>query len=345
MRDITTIRSQSEQEQVRAELAYSETYRFRLWIAVLEESSALGMGFRAFRSHVRRSLKLWSDAGTVFLSFKGGALNLDALTDDDLWGFLGKKDERPQGPKRHIQAQKLAVLDVFFKKQYPALARLFGAEQISNELTANLAMFFTAANQTSNEAKRLAAFEAIEGVYVQKLVQIEPPDKHNAFLDPRYQFIVAVFMFSLDKSSGRCAAHKIELPLRSSFITPEGSHWRSDEFMSHLERFSISETVVYSGIALISKPRFNQAIMQLSCILRDRTTYDPHLAMFVVSGDANIPGRRSGMEWATGGWHIAYDYCGKKLSDMIENEERPGHYTKEMFREIFEFYSRLGLEM
>lgn len=73
-----------KRETIKADLAYDQPYRFKLWLAVVEDSATLGMGFRAYFSHIRSSLDLWEKSGLFFVNAKNQRLNLDVLKADDL---------------------------------------------------------------------------------------------------------------------------------------------------------------------------------------------------------------------------------------------------------------------
>ena len=121
---------------------YSPQYRFRLWIALVDDMDFLGMGYRAYHSHIMRSCQEFQKTGYEFLHPRGFELNLSQLMPDDLYGFLGKSSEHPTGPARNIKVNKFAVLDAFFKVKFPERAAAFKDSTIFESLACVGRMFF-----------------------------------------------------------------------------------------------------------------------------------------------------------------------------------------------------------
>lgn len=223
------IANTDKKEAIKAELSYDQPYRFKLWLAVVEDSTNLGMGFRAYLSHVRSSLAIWEQSDIVFVNSKNQSLNLDALKADDLWGFLGKKDEQPQGPKRHIDASKVAVLDVYMKKRFPALAATFAKSTISPEVAAVLRSFFSGGLSSEPEADFI---EPWSGIYI----SADHLDAQSILRARRIgeipKFVVRAVMFRPSARPEFCVAHKIILPFIPDYMNDGGRNieeWKKYE--------------------------------------------------------------------------------------------------------------------
>ena len=78
------------------------------------ELARLNMGARAYISHIGRTLDALTESGYEFLTPSGGPVITSALTYDDLYGFLGRKKDKPSGPARDLTLPKFHVLDAYF---------------------------------------------------------------------------------------------------------------------------------------------------------------------------------------------------------------------------------------
>lgn len=74
----------STNEIIETRADYTQPYRFQLWVALVEDMSLLGMGYRAYYSHVFECFRSWQSQGISFVNHKGKPLFLDALNADDV---------------------------------------------------------------------------------------------------------------------------------------------------------------------------------------------------------------------------------------------------------------------
>lgn len=334
-----------------AELTYAETYRYRLWLAAVEDSATLGMGFRAYYAHVLASLDLWKKAGTDFLNGRGGPLSPDILKVDDLWGFFGKKEDNPKGPQRRIQDGKLAVLDAYFKKKYPELASSFSKKVITLELSSILRSFYSATddgNFFSADSEDL--LQSICGVY------IKPP-----LIDLRYiraklkdggsvKLTINVIMLSQDAASNNCIVHILYVPLRSEYISEKSMELgKAGELGDVLAHHSPPETVVLSGLGLIAGKRISGDRISVSSFLRDRVTYEPYLTNIdVVRHEYDYPDSKYITKYLFEGYNYGnsnnFIYCGNKTNDLEQLLDISG-CSEKFLDYIFDKYHLLGAEV
>ena len=338
--------SPENRETITAELSYEQPYRFRLWLAVIEDSAALGMGFRAYLSHVRSSLDLWVRSGIAFLNPKNEPLNLEALTADDLWGFLGKKNQAPHGPKRYIEAAKVAVLDVYMKKKFPNLASTFGAAELGPEFAAVLRSFFSRGLLEEPPTDHIAPWSGIYisggGVDAQSILRARREGKV-------FGFVIRAVMLRPSDRSDFCIAHKVILPMLPSYLHESSRslvEW--DKITYLIDHHRPKETLIYSGLGLVSHGRDESRNVEVSLMLRDRTTYRPSLSQFVIR-------RFDGGE--EDGWdevvrYVAHGY--EAIGDQVvqpylycRNDKIPvegDHYSNECLSTLKELYDELGRE-
>ncbi len=344
------VESVGDQATIKADLAYEQPYRFKLWLAVVEDLSSLGMGSRAYLSHVRSSLQLWERAGTVFLNAKGAPLNLDALRADDLWGFLGKRSEEPQGPKRNIDSSKVAILDVYIKKKYPTLAATFGSSSISPEVAAVIRSFFEKGLASETYADPVDYVAPWSGIYVSTSQVNAQSIIRSRRLGEIPHLVVRAVMLRPTKRPQFCVAHKAIIPLRPEYMRQEaGMKAEWNKVSALIEHHKPKEKVIYNGIALLSRMSKTHADINISLMLRDRTTYQPCLSQFVIHryddvGEDNFDDTvRSvilGRELVNEDYSIPYKYC---ISDNFRIKS--DIYTDKLFDDLDKLYFSLGEEV
>lgn len=269
-----------KREVIKANLAYEQPYRFKLWLAAVEDSTSLGMEFRAYLSHIRSSLHIWEKSGTAFVNVKNERLNLDALKADDLWGFLGKREQQPQGPKRYIDPIKIAVLDVYIKKKYPTLAATLSKSTISPEVAAVLRSFFNRGLASEPEADTIGPWS---GIYV----SLDNLDAHSILSARRRgeipRFFVRAVMFQPSEQAEFCIAHKVIMSFKFEYINNRHNDFANLQNFLHIaNHYSTKDTVIYSGIALVAYGGITNYDVRLPLMLRDRTTYEPHSSQFYI---------------------------------------------------------------
>lgn len=262
---------------VRACADYPSAYRHQLWIAVLDDITALGMGYRAYYGHIRRSLEDWRKLGTSFVTASGEHLNCDALTSDDLWGFLGKEASRPSGPVRKISSPKIAVIDVFLKTKYPELCGVFEARDPVIPLSAAVRNFFSFPGVADLGRQELDALnESVSGVYVPNEAITASDLLASKKRNQNFGKYLTAYIVNSVPGRQLCVVHRVETPmsiryLRHDFFKTSGI----GEKLRAIERHKPAQSNVWSGIAYSSTVKGGLLREKFLCILRDRTTYEP----------------------------------------------------------------------
>ncbi len=216
-------------------------------------------------------------AGQVqFLNAKSEPLWIEALKADDLWGFLGKRDNEPSGPKRKIQADRLAILDVYFKKKFPNIALAFGKKDVSLELSNTIKFFYPSIVSNDQFAEK---FKNWSGLYISQSELASVVINRESPAGYPYKFIVSAMILQYIEERKYFIAHKIDMPLRLKYLNEDSLGKNLIKSVADtLKRGTKDETVIFSGIGLASNSG-----KELVCMLRDRTTYDPYFAKFDIS--------------------------------------------------------------
>jgi hypothetical protein len=340
-----------KQKIIRTRTDYSQPYRFRLWVALVEDMALLGMGYRAYCSHIFESYRAWKAQGIEFRNAKGGTLILDALTQDDLYGFLGKTEQAPIGPKRKIELSKFSVLDAFFQVKYPTLAASFEVDTPILELVSIFHAFFSKEITTNySEQDLLELHESIDGIYFPK-PRISIAELRRAMQNGEtYKRTIPIFIVNSGAGKRYCVVHRVEFPLHSNYLRVETSEQNMMSLLRPwLERHKPSETVIHSGIGLIAPSEFGSKNPSLACILRDRVLYRPCLTNLAILrtdiGDIDET------EWVISGaiessWQyswMGYRFC-KSLGHYATMRTEVS-YSADFINDIFEMKNQLGLEV
>ncbi len=334
-----------------AEVSYSETYRFRLWIAASQECRTLKMGFRAYHSYITRSLQAWRNRGFNLKNAVGSNLNIDELQPADVWGFFGKLYERPTSPGRRINDEKIAVLDVYFKIKYDSLAKTFGRVNIGFEFVTIMRTFFASSDVfiplDNDELPRF------NGIYAQRFDCSLKYIKAAMRAGRSDVFSLRLFVVKYNEEFDYIAVHNIILPIRPDFV-PAGKD--EAELRRYYFHHAPAATKIYSGIGF---PLANSArsTFAMSCLLRDRATYDPYLTQidilmdnirhdpdWPISGEAEpsyIP--TFGIEKLGDQPARSYLFIGgqKKKDKLIKYCK----YTEPLANQAFSFFETLGADI
>jgi len=222
-------------EQIfQAEEQYDRNYRARVWKSLWEDREKLGMGYRAYHSHMFTNFEFWASRGYKFLNAHGGEINIDELKPDDLNGFLGKRSEVSAGPARQITHNKLSVIDVYFKAKYPALAVTFSQTGAVSSLSDVLSQFFYKHNVDRVEntvSENSGVYLLYDGDFRDKI-----SDLHLGNLSDSIEYIPAYKIVG-DASQQRIFVHKALFPF----------HIRDARPGSNLEKVSKRKTFKIDG--------------------------------------------------------------------------------------------------
>lgn len=270
------LRTVSSAQVITTDDAYGATYRFRLWRATVDDMTTLRMGFRSYYAHVLGSLYIWKKNGVLFQSAKGTILNFESLKQDDLWGFLGKKEDQPSGPKRNISSGKVAVLDAYFRYKFPILARTFAKSNVAPELAMLLNGYFHPNVDFTIDAEQ--RLREIEGVYVCRLDYSEIKVRQAIRAGNREFFRCEALIVRHNKEMNYLAIHKIAVPIKIDYINES---IRSSIICNYINHHKDSQSLIYSGVGILNTHRFStDSILSIACLLRERATYAAYAGEF-----------------------------------------------------------------
>ena len=340
-----------EKSVIRTRTDYSQTYRFRLWVALVEDMELLGMGHRAYHSHIFESFRAWQAEKIEFQNAKGRTLIIDALSKDDIYGFLGKREQAPLGPKRKIEVAKFSVLDAFFQKKYPTLASSFEVETPIVELTSIFQSFFAKeVDAPISPREKFEILKSIDGVYIPK-TRLSVADLRKAMKsgEPTDRTI-PVFLINCKLGQNHCVIHKVEFPFLSKYMRAESSeHEVMARLQPWLDRHAPEETKIYSGIGILSPSDYVSRSPTLACVLRDRVIYRPCLTTLEINRFDH--GGIDETIWATNGayeksgddvWRY-YFFC-RDANNYAKISKNFG-YSADFLNDIFEMKNTLGSEV
>lgn len=338
-----------KQKVIRTKTDYTESYRFRLWVALIDDMDLLGMGHRAYHSHIFESHRAWEAEGIKFLNAKDQNLNLDALSKDDIYGFLGKKDQAPTGPKRKIETAKFAVLDAFFQAKYPKLTAAFDVDTPVVELISVLRTFLApemAPRGTPQE--RFELHRSIDGIFFPR-PRFSVADLRTAKKKGE-PFARTIPTFIVNARMNHCVVHKVEFPLRVSYLRTDSSERDTLETIRPwIERHAPEETKIYSGIGLLNSSEHQLGDPSLACILRDRVLYRPCLTTLQIQ--RFYEDEKDDPYWVTDGaiessgddWWRYFIFC-KDPNNYAKMSEEVS-YSADFINDVFKFKSKLGSEV
>ncbi|MCA9891215.1 MAG: hypothetical protein KC546_22715, partial [Anaerolineae bacterium] len=165
-----------------SEVQYTSDYRFRVWLALVNDINSVGVGHRVYLENIGRSFDAWTQRGYRILNPKGGVIDWNSLNADDLWGFLGKDPLSANGPGRRISDTKMAVIDLYFKIKAPTIAATFDRSNVLNSLATNLLSFFSEPTSRFYSEHFDERCEHLAGVYV-SLQHFAQPAIKDAFIE------------------------------------------------------------------------------------------------------------------------------------------------------------------
>jgi len=261
--------TEDHSKQIVTDTDYSPEYRFRLWVALVDDLDLLGMGYRAYHSHIMRGFQEWHKAGFKFLHPRGHELNLSELTPDDLYGFLGKLSNHPNGPARNIKVHKFAVLDAFFKTKYPERAAAFKEAQIIESLAYVGRMFFGGSDkrETSRDGSYALAdsINAVQGIYFKESIELNKIGNSSYF---------SVLLIRPAPHGKYAYVWKILFPIEE-FCIAQDPLLDPDNLPPIDDGYNTSPIVSYEGVGFIALSSLTNTHYGMACILRDRRTYFP----------------------------------------------------------------------
>jgi len=332
--------------EIRTEAGYSDTLRFQLWRAAVDDSVALGMSYRVYHTHIHATLTYSRSKGTRIVSASGEPLVFRNLYQDDLWGFLGKGGNERIGPQRRISDPKIAVLDAYFKVKYPILAASFGKTNISFEFSSILKLFF--ASTEDFLIKNDAELDKINGLYLSKArVKSSPELKRGK---PTL-FTASAFIVRRRPYNDYIALHKISIPLT---VKDLADSVLNEEVRRKIPQYAPEQTSIFSGVA-IPCAADDLRSFQLSCLLKDSVTEQPHLTQLDIvmkdfgpdENDLSNPDESGYLPLVAhevvGGTYVkSHRYC--TMTELYANDLRSLGYSDTFLSKVVQLYETLGAE-
>lgn len=292
------------EEGIETETAYTDAHRFRIWSAIVDDMDLLGKGYRAYHTHIFESFRKWEAQGIGFFNPRGKSLYLDALKADDLYGFLGRKEQLPKGPKRKIETSKVAVLDAFLRAKFPKLS----VSQPSGEAPMALAQMAEAfygliGEDASNKKNLSSTVRALDGIFIHSPFfaddDLEMMVHHMG--KPGWGF--PLIIVNGRPQSGYCVVHKVFLPIRSEYFKAyaiDGEYWDAerDFNLEHADtapslRMKMDsknkngeiEMERWSGIGAVIQHTYDNPMVTLQCHLKCRSTGKTEISALLVESE------------------------------------------------------------
>lgn len=272
---------------------YSPKYRFELWVAIQSEMRELGItGHRSFYKHLMRSFDAWKSRGIVFSNANGNTLVIEALKEDDIYGFLGAKKDSPTGPSRAIDDRKVAIIDAYFKASNSRRSITHGDETSLHSLLTSFESFFASPNDRISEPRVAEVASRFEGVFSQSpSLVLEQVAAFNDLSLPemmtarRKLLIHAIRIFNLNPlpigtfKNVYYGVQRISLPIHRDYFRPDQHGESAVESVQQSPAFLTRSTAVrvHTGIAIVSISPSSRHDLSLVCLMRDRTTLEPFL--------------------------------------------------------------------
>lgn len=263
-------------QTISSEVDYDKGYRFRLWVTAVEDSATLGMGFNAYHSHILRSLGIWQHQGVCFIYPNDKQINFDALTKDDLFGFLGKKNSNMTGPGRNIKNFKLAVLDVFLKFKFPKLLPFFRNSDHATSLRAAMFEFHNSRQPQGWESHKVnKLFENGNALFIHNPKADDIFDL-NAGLDVDFfEYYIQIYHLSLRDQSGTINVKKIRVPIHQNMLRKESEAY--DLISKKALKYDYMEGIkIYEGFGITCEYKGEYGYQSdIACVLRERLLHHP----------------------------------------------------------------------
>ena len=290
------------QMSIRTQTEYTDSHRFRIWSAIVEDMDLLGMGYRAYHSHIFESFRKWEAQGFEFLNPKGGRLFLDALKADDIYGFLGRKKQLPKGPKRKLETSKIAVFDAFLTAKFPKLPGFIPPGELSL-VHSQMANAFNGIidDNTVKKDNISSILAALDGIFI-----------HNPFfasddLEIMIRHMgetgwgIPLFFVNSRPHSGFCIVHKVYLPIRSEYFENrviDSNDWefpcfpvaRKPHPTRRMEIDSRNQNgknsiEIWSGIGIVIPHNYSNPMATLECILKHRESGESDISRLLIESE------------------------------------------------------------
>lgn len=264
----------------------SETYRFQVWRTLWEDCVILGMGYRAYHSHMLDALTLAKKRGVELKNPKGEELQLSALTRDDLKGFLGKKSPVATGPGHRLSLPKFWVIDVFIKLQHPECAAFLDQEKLFALLLSTARSYYRNPDEAATYLNVTA--RSVAGIYVptMKKGMLRSLLRESQFHERMLTIPVYIVYFDARSSAfsdnvDHCLIRKFTFPLtRDKLVSGDGIWYDVGDYERLKAKHGFGEDRVaeyFEGLGLFS-PHSGLHDVSVNVLGRHSAHYTPFFA-------------------------------------------------------------------
>ena len=271
----------SDDKTIYAEHEYDLEYQQNLWIALWDDFDRVGRGDQYYINQMKRDFDFFTkpSVGYNFFTSQGAPLDVTALIKDDIYGFKGKRTDKPTGPCRDLTPGKLAVLDVFFKAKFPLYASAFKSTKTLATLVKVFRLHFSKPGDTIVQDIGLETFS---GAYVGSVPSLR--NRYRQVIEGDfdiYDLHIPVFVLRYVSNLRHLIAHKILLPANDDDFSINSE--LRDLFQQAKDAFEYKfqklkpQTYIYSGAGFSIYDVEEELGVKFMCVMRDRTTYSPEI--------------------------------------------------------------------
>lgn len=156
----------SQANKIMTRSKYDDTERFRLWVTLSEDIRKTGTSYRSYHSRMIDALDVATKKGAEFVNPNGSKLNLQMLSQDDLYGFLGRAKDQPNGPGRKIADTKVRIIHAYLAYTFPTIISILSDREAIHSIAMSNSHFLNGF-QKPDEIKNFAAkAKRVKGIYV-----------------------------------------------------------------------------------------------------------------------------------------------------------------------------------
>ena len=335
---------------VKSRSSYDEVYRFRLWQRAVEDANELGLGYRAYCSHVKNSVAAWLSQGAKITDWKGHPINVDVLSESDMWGFLGRDRNNAKRPERRIGTAKIAVIDVYFQKLlWDSEAELNYENDISGLALAVRSFFSGGAGLSDLDQITDKDLDTITGVYIPDLTSAGSGAEISRGLSTDLYKSPPVLFIDRPEGEHYFVIHRLLTPILPEHLTDEKI--LSDRILDvrrWLTHQKSKNASIHSGVATVINRTPEQNGLAMYCLLRHRTLYAPDFfSIYVRNFEFERDGRKThvnaAMEYR--GENISWVYKGSQGIENIEKICYDAGFNDSYAKYLTNLFETLGVEV
>lgn len=328
--------------QITTKVNYDPNFRFRLWAVISDDFVSIAEGYRLYHGRITSELSSASRIGWSFTNPNGTELNIGALTPDDLYGFLRKSKDAPDGPGRHISSIKVRVLDAYVQYKYPNIYLSLSNASNVHDLAMPNVKFLHGWARLDKIAELASLLTIFSGLHM--CMTDEKKAESNSKCYDAVVFshnLVGVSMHHIAHMP-YCVVHEFSMPLEKSFINSDNpiSNFIQWESIDNARRRH-PRVQIYSGFAIPVSFDLEYKNVSFIAILRDRVIGVPIAREFKLG---------VGFPYKSDKKYLNYN--SKQLSreyfyDISSQDERGTNslFTSVLYDKALKLHDSLGLEV